>query len=299
MRLRDWRLKATAQRAFSAVPGGHHVNYLLQRAVGGLPVSDASLAKHIETGRSHLAAIEDFGVDPRTAISFEFGAGYDLHMPLIQRALGLGEQHLVDIRPVVRGSLVLDVARRLRQRGRTEDGWVGIEIPSESLADVLAANHLRYDAPADARATTLPTCSVDAVLTTSTLEHIPRADLVAIYAECRRLLKPDGVMSMVVDHADHWSYFDPTLSPYDFLRYDEQEWAKWSPALMYQNRLRHDDHVGLLEEAGFSVTVLRTAGADADGIRALQQVPLAAPFAGRDPAGLAITTSHLVATLDR
>jgi SAM-dependent methyltransferase len=295
MRARGWQTKALAQRVCSAIPGGYHVNYLLQRTLGGLPVSDRSLAEDIEFGRAHVDALEQFGVEPGAATTFEFGAGYDLHRPLIQRALGIAEQRLVDIRPVARRSLVVDAARRLQSWPPASEDWIRIEVPSDGLTDVLTANGLHYEAPADARRTSLATASIDAVITTTTLEHIPPDDLTAIYAECSRLLKPGGVMSMMIDYSDHWSHFDPTLTPYNFLRFDEAEWSKWSPELMFQNRLRHEDHVRLLEKAGFDVTVLRLDGADEDGLRALKEVPLAAPFAGRDPEVLAATSSHVVA----
>lgn len=280
---------------FSAIPGGYHVNYVLQRAVGGLPLSDDSLARHIATGRDHVEAIHQAGVEPGAATTFEFGAGYDLHMPFIQRAWGVAAQHLVDIRPVARRSLALDVARRVASWPGSDPRWTSIDVPSSDLREVLDANGLTYEAPADARRTDIATAGIDAVLTTSTLEHIPPDDLAAIYQECRRMLAPGGVMSMVIDYSDHWSHFDPTITPYNFLRFDDVEWSRWSPDLMYQNRLRHDDHIRLIEAAGFDVEVLRTQGPDGPAADALRDIPLAPGFADRDPAVLAVTGAHLLA----
>ena len=54
----------------------------------------------------------------------------------------------------------------------------------------------------------LPAASVDFVSSTNTLEHIPATDIGPILAECRRLLRPDGVVSCRIDMRDHYSYFD-------------------------------------------------------------------------------------------
>src|SRR5690606_7554709 len=154
----------------------------------------------------------------------------------------------------------------------------------------LEAANVEYRAPCDARATGLPAGSFDLVTSTSVLEHIPPADLPAVLAECRRLLRRDGVCSFQVDYKDHWCYFDRSISHHNFMRYTEREWRRYNPPLHYQNRLRHSDYVRLFEEAGFTV--------EADPqVEDLPDFPLAPEFRRYDEPDLRTTRAWFVLSL--
>src|SRR5207245_10558273 len=60
-------------------------------------------------------------------------------------------------------------------------------------------------------------------------------------------------MSCRIDYTDHYSHFDKSISPYNFLQYSDKAWALFNPPLHYQNRLRHRDYLDLLRAAGFAV----------------------------------------------
>ena len=162
------------------------------------------------------------------------------------------------------------------------------------MADYLDALGVSYRAPADARSTGLAGGFVNAVTSTNTLEHIPPDDIAAIYRECRRIIDPAGVLSFQIDYSDHYSHFDSSLSPYNFLQYDEREWRRYNNDLHFQNRLRHSDHVALVEDAGFEIVECRTTtGTDAEREQ-LAELPLAAPFADRPLDDLAVLASRMV-----
>lgn len=261
-------------------PGGDRANYAFQRHITHTyPASDASLETDRELGRHHVEAFQEFGscvlADARL---FEFGAGWDLAMPLILRSLGAQHQLVVDLRPLARPDLVADVARR-----------IGLD-PAASLE----AHGIEYRAPADARATGEPPGSIDLITSTNTLEHIPRDDIAAILRECHRLLRPDGVMSFQVDYKDHYSYFDRRLSPYAFLRHSPARWRLYNPALHHQNRLRHSDYLTLFDAAGFDVVHADvTAGSVAD-VAAVMALPPHASFRGHTPQDLAVREARVV-----
>lgn len=204
-----WKIKAAVQRVLSVVPLGERANYVLQRRLGGLPISNAELNAARTTVRGHIAAYERHGTRALADASFfEFGAGFDLHMPLIFWTLGVTRQTVVDIVPRARPALVHDAADRLRADESaasprlTPKGDVG-------LIEYLLEHGITYRAPADARATGLDASSVDCVTSTSTLEHIPVDDIIRIVGECRRIIRPDGVMSSFIDYQDHYSYLRP------------------------------------------------------------------------------------------
>lgn len=291
--LRSWKVKAAAQQVFSRLPGGERLNLLFQRHVThGLPLGDAELASKLDAARRHLAAIAEHGSTPvADATTFEFGAGWDLALPLAFHRLGVARQVVVDVRPNAQLDLVVDADRRLAS---LLDAALPRSGPDTGLAALLAARGIDFQAPSDARATGLPAGSIDYVTSTSTLEHIPPDDIRAIYRECHRLLGPDGLMSSLIDYRDHYAYFDPSVSVYDFLQHPERRWRRYNPSLHHQNRLRHDDHVALATEAGFDVVAVDLDAPTEADRAALDALVLAEPWASMPRQAVAVPGAHLV-----
>ncbi len=258
-----WLAKAPLQRALGVLPQGERLNYVFQRHVlRSFPVGGAALLQKFTRATAHLAAYEKhgLGVPAAEATFFEFGAGWDLAIPIAYAQLGVGHQVVIDIRPSARLELVNETIAafsRLRPKleeisGRSVRDLGG---PVTSLAELESRFGIRYLAPCDARATGLPADSVDFVSSTDTCEHIPRADLAAIFTECRRLLRPGGAFSCRIDLQDHYAYFDRSLSRYNFLRFPERTWALVNSPLHFQNRLRAPEYLCLVREAGLELVV--------------------------------------------
>jgi SAM-dependent methyltransferase len=251
-----WIAKALVQDVLSVLPRGDALNYRLQRHVThSLPVSDAMLRMHAKEAAGHLQAVRKHGaVEPRDAVLYEFGAGWDLVGPIVLATLGVTRQVVVDIRANARLDLVNDTLRRVG-RLAPELGSAR-DVSSRELATIGELEDrfgIRYAAPCDARRTDLPSNSIDAITSTFTLEHIPEPDIAAILEECARILKPAGVVSFAIDMKDHYSYFDPRLSPYHFLSIPDRRWRLVNPPLHYQNRLRLSDYRRLVTDAGLTI----------------------------------------------
>jgi SAM-dependent methyltransferase len=297
-----WLAKAALQRGLGILPQGERLNYLFQRHVAhSLPASESVFRRKFARARQHLRAFEEHGpgVPAGKAVFYEFGAGWDLNIALSYAALGVGRQVLVDIRPSVRLELVnhsLATFERLwddleAEAGRTLrplGGAVG------SPAELETRFGIRYLAPRDARATALPGQSVDFVSSTDTCEHIPEPDLARIFAECCRLLRPGGAFSCRIDLQDHYSYFDPNLSPYHFLRFSERTWRLVNSPLHYQNRLRAPDYLRLVRGAGLEV-VSETPSTAPGGLDELRALALAPRFRAYPLEELAVGTLSFVA----
>jgi SAM-dependent methyltransferase len=222
-------------------------------------------------------------------VFYEFGAGWDLAVPLSFWALGVERQILVDRRPNVRVELVNTSIERLA-RLRAEHGLRDPGGPIASLEELEARFGIRYLAPRDARATALPAGSVDFVSSTSTLEHVPAEELVPLLAECNRLLRPDGAVSSRIDLSDHYSHFDVSLSPYNFLRFDDRRWRLANSSLLFQNRLRRPDYLASFRAAGLTVVAEKAWRPD-------EALPgdLAERFRAYEPEDLAVVGLRLVA----
>ena len=277
-----WLAKAMLQDVLSHAPGGERLNYVLQRRVlHTLPLSVGGFRRKIERAFEHFAAFREFvGVDPAVASFYEFGAGWDLTIPLTYFALGVERQTLVDVRPLARLELVEHSIRLFEQLEAAADQ------PLRSLGEprVRSVEELRerfgieYLAPRDAGDTGLPSGSFDFISSTDTLEHIPERDLRRVLGECGRLLKPGGVLSSRVDLEDHYSHFDRALSDFNFLKFGDRSWRLFNPSLHYQSRLRYPDYVRLLHECGFEILRQRTSRVSDAELERLRKLRLAPRF---------------------
>ena len=189
---------------------------------------------------------------------YEFGAGWDLIGPLAFYAFGVENQILIDVRKLLRPSLVNESIEQFK-RMASSDGLLRQPVKYLNGAEGAFATQLKefygidYSAPRDPKHTGFESGTIDCITSTSTLEHIPLPEIKRLLEECHRVLRHGGIMSFIIDYGDHYSYFDPGISAYNYLRYSDATWAFFNPSLHYQNRLRHPDYLNLLKAAGFQI----------------------------------------------
>jgi SAM-dependent methyltransferase len=202
------------------------------------------------------------------------------------RPIGVDRQIVVDREENARLDLVNDALTRLNARRGGFERSLGVSLRAlgdelASLADLEKRLGIRYLAPRDARNTGLPAGSVDFVSSTSTLEHVPEPDILAILIECRRLLRPGGIISCRVDMRDHHAYFDDSVSPHNFLKFSARTWRLINSSLNHQNRLRHPDYLRLFKQAGFEILVEKTVAPTDAQLAKLRRMAVAEEFRGR------------------
>jgi hypothetical protein len=298
----DWRFKALSQLLFSTMPGGERLNYIVQRHVTrSLPVSDSGFAANVVHARRHIDALQRYYKHSVHASTFyEFGAGWDMTIPLAYYTFGIENQIIVDIRNLIRLRLVNDTINKYQRMASELDI---LRIPSTYLecqkyefATLFKRYYgIDYRAPRDPRQTGLEAESVDCITSTSTLEHIPLGDIKAILQECHRILSNEGLMSFVIDYLDHYSYFDRRISGFNYLQYSDRTWALFSPALHYQNRLRHRDYLELLDEAGFEVLEEQRKEGTPTDLKIIEGLSLAKRFRAYSLEDLAVGSALVIA----
>lgn len=298
----NWKCKALLHLTFSNIPFGERLAYLSQRYVTkSLPVSDDKFVSVVSIAKQHLDAFQKYGHRPLDEARFyEFGAGWDMMGPLAFYAFGVKRQILVDLRHLLKCNLVNDTIEKF-QRVKLELAL--LKTPDRQLFNVSPMGvslslkqyyGIDYRAPCDAGNTRLPSGSLDCISSTNTLEHIPKEDIRLIFTECHRLLRPDGLMTFLIDYQDHYSYFDKGISVYNFLQYSDKAWAFFNPALHYQNRLRHRDYLDLLNEGGFDlVEEKRKEGTETD-LKNLEKLHPEKGFKKYSLTELAVRNAHIV-----
>jgi SAM-dependent methyltransferase len=268
-----------------------------------LPSSDEKFAEIFEQAKRHLDALHRHSAtNIEHASFFEFGAGFELGIPLSFQVLGVSSQVVVDIRRLLRIELVNETIRKLKRingesyPGRSPEAFLDAD-RSDRWVDLLQQRYgIRYMAPCDARSTGLEQASIDFVTSTNTLEHIPEVDIRLILRECRRLLKDNGLISFIIDYKDHYSYSDRRITAYNFLKYSDSVWCLYSPALHYQNRLRHTDYLRLIREEGFQVLEENLTKPSESDLACLRATSIWEPFRERyDISDLGIRGAHVVA----
>jgi SAM-dependent methyltransferase len=253
------------------------------------------------TIRDGLTAISWLG-ECEGAKIVEIGSGWQPMLPVLFSLLG-ARVHMTDLFPLLRVDTfkaALDALREDRELISTAlelSPALINHITREfvSLEERLQELRLEYLAPSDCQHLPLEPESVDIVISRAVLEHVPPTVVHRIFKESRRLLKPNGRMWHLIDHSDHWSHRDRSVSAVNFLKYPE--WVFRLTCMNpqnYQNRLRHPEYVAMLESSGFALE-REQRRVDPSALSALGGMSLAQRFRGFSPEDLATTSSILLA----
>jgi SAM-dependent methyltransferase len=252
--------KAILQNIFDILPSGINMNYLFQRYVSkGLPIADSEFEKKISIAKNHYDNYLKYRDDKNESpIFYEFGAGWDLIIPMSYYSLGVEKQCLVDIRNNLKLELINNTISRIP--GLFNNNCV---YPKVNIHRDINKYGISLHIPSDARNTGFEDNYFDFISNTDTLEHIPPNDIKEIFSECFRILKHGGVCSCMIDLVDHYSYFDNSISAFNFYGYTNEEWKRYNSSIHYQNRLRVSDYCEIVEASGFKITVKDQIIADA------------------------------------
>lgn len=285
-----WFLEAAVYNVLTRVPRGDPIHHLLQRRVAkSFPIHDDRFARELRYADAHLSTLPRSTDDLSSVRALEFGTGRHLTVAMRLLSMGVASVRAVDVSRLAKPDLIRDSASRLG---------------SASLSSVVTARDpiaVLRELGCDYRTTPpgsfvdVADDSVDLVLSTSVLEHVPRGELHELLAECRRVLRPGGRLSCIVDYKDHYSYSDPSLHRLNFLAVPEKRWFRWcSPAMHFQSRIRHDELAAHVEAAGFDVSTAYVLDPTKEDLDWLASADLDPCFSDMDARRLGIGEAHLV-----
>jgi SAM-dependent methyltransferase len=233
----------------SLLPRGDAIHYWVQRHLTRtLPRSAAAHESVLGHARRFSGFLSSHLREPLSACAvLEFGAGRDLGLALALSELGVGRVIATDLEPLAKLDLIQVAASRLSPRHQAV----------KSLA-ALAEAGIEYRAPFDVRNTGLPEASLNGIVSSEVMEHIPATDLQAIVGEAYRILRAGGLAIMKIDYSDHYARGTATATRFNFLTYSDEDWKRYDCRFQHVNRLRHSDYLRLFRNAGFDIVQAET-----------------------------------------
>ncbi len=296
----NWKFKALLQNFFSGIPYGERLNYFSQRHITRrLPHSQSAFDSRVSRAGEYIDLYRQYSSKRLDHATFyEFGAGWDLIMPLTYYAFGVNSQIITDIIKLSRPELLNDTIGKfstsvsdsgfLRKPDKLIDKYDG-------CVGLLKEHYgIEYKAPCDSRDTGLSADSIDCITSTNTLEHIKSQDIVPILKECNRVLRRDGIMIFRIDYEDHFAKSDSRISVFNFLQYSDRQWEPFSPSLHFQNRLRHKDYVTFFHETDFDIMYEHCQDATGADLETLKLLPIDGRFANYSFPELGVRNALLV-----
>ena len=236
-----WLLKIAAKLVLSRLP----VPFSVWRRIGIFRPGDMNTGTYaIGVFRTHLKT------HPLTGETvLELGPGDSIATGLLAHMYGAAETVLID-------HAALAITKPADYEAMLED-WATAGLPVSSLRgcatfdELCARSRTRYMVGGLDSLSALPTASVDFAFSHAVLEHVRLAEFAPLLAELRRVIRPGGLCSHVVDLKDHLG------GALNNLRFSQRVWESRTMAGsgFYTNRIRYRQMIAAFERAGFAVDV--------------------------------------------
>lgn len=300
-----WYLKAIPQKLLSVLPGGSLIHEWMQRRVAGsLEITDFLLEDRLAHVARHLDAWKTFGQTENAPTCLEIGTGWYPIVPLGMALCGAKSVYSVDVTLHTNStnlSRLFEVFIEARKAKKLEQYFPGIQpVRWQTFEDLVSQNtkpesilkalkiHLLQGIEGNLPDFEAP---IDLIHSNNTFEHIPVEQIPSLLVAIRNSLKPEGISSHYIDLTDHYSYFDATLSPFNYLRFSASKWTLIENSFQSQNRLRVNQWQNLMNEANLPVIWQDNESGKQDDLRKIKPV---APFAQMDERDLLVRYTHLV-----
>lgn len=262
-----WKLKAHALAVLSRLPAGDRLYHGLQQVAG---TNRLNLNRDLTRAYELVALQQQAGGQLADSVCVEVGTGWRPFVPFVLALGGAKRVVTIDVNPwltlhyareswaALHGRLDEIAAQCDAEESDVRARYARVNPKATTLSELFAPLNIEYIYPGDARSVPMPTGSVDLVVSSNVLEHIPREVQQDIHLESARLLKPGGVAAHRFNPQDHYSTVDGSISHANFLQYSQQSW-RWygGSGLAYHNRLRSRDYYEMFSRADLELVVTR------------------------------------------
>jgi hypothetical protein len=304
-----WLIKSAIHRAISWLPRSQFWNGLFQSYVTkSTKVTPQIFEEKLKQCSRFFEEFRRSQSDSKPFRVLEIGTGWIPTVPVGLYLCGASEIWSIDIDPLLTAARVESMLRfyesyhqsgKLRnflpryQEGRLEKvRALLLAIETTSSPSALLEQIQIHVMVGDAQKMLLPSGKIDFIFSNGVLEYIPPEVLKNILLECRRLSAAGAVMSHRLNLIDQFSYFDHSITPYNFLQYTSAQWKALNSPLIWQNRLRISDFRKLISESGFAIMSEDSEPGSTDD---LKKIKLAPEFMHYNPVDLSILHSWITA----
>lgn len=235
-----WKLKSFIFKSIDII-NYEGLLYLIQKYVTGRSkINLQNVYKDADLHIQSLNKIENQNV-------LEFGGGKNLAQNIIFSQF-CRKQLVVDLKPMADLEQINQASREI---SKIEKKIKFIEC--KNFFDLEKHYNISYLSPIDMRKTHFEKNQFSCCVSTNTLEHIPRNDIVLIFQELKRICKDGGSILAYVDYSDHYSHTDNKIHNLNFLKFSEKKWRKYNHNCHFQNRLRHHDFIKIFKDLSFKI----------------------------------------------
>lgn len=262
-----WKFKAHTLAVLSRMPGGSRMYHKLQQVAG---TNRLNLDRDLTRAYELVELTRSAGGSLSGVTCVEVGTGWRPFVPFVLALAGAGRVVTIDVNPWLTLDYARESWRSLASRldeiaaycdiseSEVRQRYARVNPDADSLGLLFAPLGIEYVYPGDARDVPLPTGSVDLVVSSNVLEHIPREIQQAIHSESHRLLRSGGLAVHRFNPQDHYSTVDGRITNANFLKYSSRAWHWYGGSgLAYHNRLRSRDYYEMFAQAGLDVVISR------------------------------------------
>jgi len=284
-----WLIKSAVQRVISGLPASHKFNEFFQnRITRSLELTDSRFEARLEHCRRHFDHLREFRPELQDGFSVvEIGTGWFPVVPVGLFLCGAGPIWTFDISPLLGSERVGNMLRKFNTYA--QDGRLRRILPGTQPSRVKVLQELVEHLPAspvetlarlnitaqtrEAQRTGLPPSSIDLFTSTGVLEYIPGDVLREILVECQRVGRDGAVQSHYLNLVDQFSYFDSSITAFNFLKYSARAWKYLNSPLTWQNRFRISDFRRLFRESGYRVVKETCTRGNRDDLKKVRLAP--------------------------
>jgi hypothetical protein len=301
----NWKIKSLVRQAFTALPGGHRLYRWTTARLLGMQAGMAH--KWFRVFPAHIAVMEKyFGSGSRDVSMWCFNCGAT-PAPAYAMALTTDCPGLLTDQDDRLTGRYLAVSRQLLEEKGPQFA-ARTHAPAERLSELLAKAPRSGDPVAAMAAMGMTYSSnhrialeapwrgtIGLMFTAGTMEHYTPEQLEDWIDMVKQAMRPDGVLSHVMDHRDHRWHADKTISP--LLQYtlsDEAFRQVMGNTLDYHNRWFASDWVRFFEKHGYEVETITVIPYTADLVQT-ERAQLAPAYRDAPESDLKSLVTHFIA----
>lgn len=305
--IKKWHIKALIQKIISYLPFRTNLNSYFQKITGRVYLNDQMFTYKITHARDHVSFYKEKYPEVTSAKTLELGTGWYPIVPITLYLSGFAKTISVDIYRWLTVENIKTTINKFidwRNSGKLmevlpqidEERWNNlVEITKDnslhSLNEICGKFNLEVMIKDAQNLDAIESNYFDFICSNNTFEHIPKVILKNILAEFKRVIKQNGVMSHHFDASDHFSHFDPSISAFHFLKFNDSQWRLINNSIAFQNRLRVNEYQLIYNELHIPCTLKKVITGSLSELKRIDLAQKYQKYASKD---LAVTSGYCV-----